>query len=160
VKNPLKKGIHCLWVRVPTLVLCQNVMSPNWSATNLSEAVVKSCGSTRLVKKRKKKNKSRQKRNGIPLSRSTEGSACSICSATSHSWLICSASRKNLLSSEGFHPRGFRNSRSTICRPRQMSQAKTRTNHIDVQVPMQHLCQCRQAARKNHRQDMGHPLVF
>ncbi len=98
--------------------------------------------------------------NGVPLSRSTEGSACSICSATSHSWLICSASRKNLLSSEGFHPRGFRNSRSTICRPRQMSQAKTRTNHIDVQVPMQHLCQCRQAARKNHRQDMGYPLVF
>ena len=59
-----------------------------------------------------------------PFSRSTEGSACSICSATSHSWLICSASRKNLLSSEGFHPRGFRNSRSTICGPRQKSQAR------------------------------------
>ena len=83
--------------------------------------------------------------NGVPLSRSTEGSACSICSATSHSWLICSASRKNLLSSEGFHPRGFRNSRSTICRPRQKSQAK-----LGSCGPRQKSCGPRQKSQARH----------
>lgn len=52
-----------------------------------------------------------------PLSFKTEGSALNTLSATSQRELICSASRKNLGSSEGFQCLGLRNSRSTSCMP-------------------------------------------